>query len=109
MKMGFLMGGITGGCLGFLVGGMNVLRYGPGEKGYLATVGNQMLQTGGFLGFIMGIGMLVRNEAADTLLPPPTTPAASPFSFSSKSRPIAAILYGQNRLPIVVESLNIRK
>ncbi|KAJ3406279.1 subunit of TIM23 translocase complex [Chytriomyces hyalinus] len=53
MKMGFMMGGITGGCLGFLVGGMTVLRYGPGDKGYLATVGNQMLQTGGFLGFIM--------------------------------------------------------
>ncbi|KAJ3067593.1 subunit of TIM23 translocase complex, partial [Rhizoclosmatium hyalinum] len=53
MKMGFLMGGTTGACLGFLVGGMTVLRYGPGEKGYLATVGNQMLQTGGFLGFIM--------------------------------------------------------
>jgi hypothetical protein len=47
------MGGITGGAVGFMVGTMTVLRNGPGDKGYLATVGSQMLQTGGFLGFIM--------------------------------------------------------
>ncbi|ORY39072.1 hypothetical protein BCR33DRAFT_720330 [Rhizoclosmatium globosum] len=77
MKMGFLMGGTTGACLGFLVGG---------EKGYLAT-------TGGFLGFIMSIGMLVRAEGADTI--------QSPFM----KRPIGAFAYNQNRLPIVVEQL----
>ena len=47
------MGGITGSAVGFLVGTMTVLTRGPGEKGALATVGSQMLQTGTFLGFIM--------------------------------------------------------
>ncbi|KAI8618647.1 hypothetical protein BC830DRAFT_1107833 [Chytriomyces sp. MP71] len=92
--MGFLMGGVTGGCLGFLVGGMTVLRYGPGEKGYLATVGNQMLQTGGFLGFIMSIGMLIRAEAADTLPPSPI--------FQQK-RPLGAFMFNANRIPVVVD------
>ncbi|KAJ3412938.1 hypothetical protein HDV05_008726 [Chytridiales sp. JEL 0842] len=63
--MGFLMGGLTGSAVGFLVGSMTVLRYGPGEKGYLATVGSQMLQTGGFLGFIMGVGMLLRGDSEE--------------------------------------------
>ncbi|KAJ3077119.1 subunit of TIM23 translocase complex [Podochytrium sp. JEL0797] len=96
MKMGMLMGGITGGALGFLVGGMTVLRYGPGEKGYLKTVGDQMLQTGGFLGFIMSIGMLVRAEAADTI--------QSPFLKKHQQRP-NALWFTQSRLPIVVEKL----
>jgi hypothetical protein len=64
------MGGTIGMTVGFLVGGMTVLkyllnlmssifsvfehhRYGPGEKGYLATVGHEMLEKGAFLGFIM--------------------------------------------------------
>ncbi|KAI9327483.1 reactive mitochondrial oxygen species modulator 1-domain-containing protein [Obelidium mucronatum] len=94
MKMGFLMGGTTGACLGFLVGGMTVLRYGPGDKGYLATVGNQMLQTGGFLGFIMSIGMVVRADGVEPVSP-----------FVKQQRPLGAYWPSQNRLPIVIEKL----
>ncbi|TPX73424.1 hypothetical protein CcCBS67573_g05310 [Chytriomyces confervae] len=98
--MGFMMGGITGGCLGFLVGGMTVLRYGPGDKGYLATVGNQMLQTGGFLGFIMSIGMVVRAESVDSL------PPSSLFRQQQQKRPMGAFWSNGRRLPIVIEKMN---
>ncbi|KAI8830980.1 hypothetical protein BC829DRAFT_409976 [Chytridium lagenaria] len=56
------MGGATGMAVGFLVGSFTVLRYGPGERGFLGTIGTQMIQTGGFLGFIFGVGMLLRSE-----------------------------------------------
>ncbi|KAJ3110852.1 subunit of TIM23 translocase complex [Phlyctochytrium bullatum] len=56
------MGGATGAAVGFLVGSFTVLRYGPGERGFLGTIGTQMLQTGGFLGFIFSIGMLLRAD-----------------------------------------------
>ncbi|KAJ1559745.1 subunit of TIM23 translocase complex [Cladochytrium tenue] len=62
MKMGFVMGGITGMSIGFLSGAFTVLRFGPGERGYLATVGSQMLQSGGFFAFLMSIGSLLRTE-----------------------------------------------
>ncbi|KAJ3315212.1 subunit of TIM23 translocase complex [Blyttiomyces sp. JEL0837] len=99
MKMGFIMGGTTGMAVGFLVGSMTVLRTGPGEKGYLATVGGQMLQTGAFLGFIMSIGMLLRNDSEEMKGMPPPRPMWQP---QNKTRPFA--LY-PNRLPIVIEQL----
>ncbi|KAI9334366.1 reactive mitochondrial oxygen species modulator 1-domain-containing protein [Zopfochytrium polystomum] len=68
MKMGFLMGGITGMSIGFLSGAFTVLRYGPGERGYLATVGQQMLQSGGFFAFLMSIGSLLRTEGDESPL-----------------------------------------
>ncbi|KAI8841225.1 hypothetical protein BC829DRAFT_402738 [Chytridium lagenaria] len=54
-KLGLLMGGATGMAVGFLVGSFTVLRL-------LGTIGTQMIQTGGFLGFIFGVGMLLRSE-----------------------------------------------
>ncbi len=43
LKMGMMMGGSVGLCLGFLMGSFSLLRYGPGNKGYLASLGQYMV------------------------------------------------------------------
>ncbi|KAJ3130225.1 subunit of TIM23 translocase complex [Irineochytrium annulatum] len=86
MKMGLIMGGATGMSVGFLVGSYTVLRYGPGERGFLGTIGTQMLQTGGFLGFIFSVGMLLR---------------ADDEQYRPGARPHWAV--GSSRMPFVVK------
>jgi hypothetical protein len=62
MKMGFVMGGVVGGCMGFVIGSFTVLNYGPGPGGYMRTIGRHMLNSGGMFSVIMSFGSLIRNE-----------------------------------------------
>ncbi|KAI9296163.1 putative mitochondrial genome maintenance protein Mgr2 [Neoconidiobolus thromboides FSU 785] len=65
MKMGLMMGGAVGATMGFLLGGVQVLVYGPGPKGYLRSVGSSMLQSATFFGSLMAIGSLIRSQEAN--------------------------------------------
>ncbi|KAI8822955.1 reactive mitochondrial oxygen species modulator 1-domain-containing protein [Fimicolochytrium jonesii] len=90
-KMGFIMGGSAGMCVGFLYGTMTVLRVGPDPgRGYMSTVGKYMLQHGAMLGFFLSIGAFLRNEERKALeYPYPTS--YTPWGIR------------QSRLPIVIE------
>ncbi|EPX72248.1 membrane protein Mgr2 [Schizosaccharomyces octosporus yFS286] len=62
LKMGAIMGSAAGLGIGFLFGGMAVLRYGPGPRGFLRTLGQYMLTSAATFGFFMSIGSVIRNE-----------------------------------------------
>ncbi|KXS10985.1 hypothetical protein M427DRAFT_458065 [Gonapodya prolifera JEL478] len=66
-KMGALMGGTVGVCLGFLFGSYQVLFHGPGQHGYMGTMSRAMLSSGTTFGFFMGIGTVIRTEEADPM------------------------------------------
>ncbi|KAJ3397798.1 subunit of TIM23 translocase complex [Lobulomyces angularis] len=56
------MGATVGLTMGLLLGTYSVLRYGPGHRGYLATVGQTMLMSGASFSFFLSIGSCLRNE-----------------------------------------------
>ncbi|KAL2311935.1 Protein mgr2 [Schizosaccharomyces pombe] len=62
LKMGAIMGSAAGLGIGFLFGGVAVLRYGPGPRGFLRTLGQYMLTSAATFGFFMSIGSVIRNE-----------------------------------------------
>ncbi|CAO3611304.1 unnamed protein product [Cunninghamella echinulata] len=57
MKMGAIMGGTVGLCVGFVFGGINVLR-----KGALSTLSQYMLGSGASFAFFMSIGSVIRSQ-----------------------------------------------
>ncbi|KAI8092599.1 reactive mitochondrial oxygen species modulator 1-domain-containing protein [Halteromyces radiatus] len=64
MKMGALMGGTVGLCVGFVFGGITILRFGGGRKGALSTLSQYMLGSAASFGFFMSIGSVIRSEGA---------------------------------------------
>lgn len=64
-KMGALMGGTVGACIGAMFGTFAVLRHGHGGNGFFPTIGKIMLQSGASFGLFMGIGGLVRCDDGD--------------------------------------------
>ena len=54
LKQGAMMGLAVGLTMGFCFGGFTVLRYGPGPKGYLRTVGQYMINSGASFAFFLG-------------------------------------------------------
>ncbi|KAJ1980670.1 subunit of TIM23 translocase complex [Dimargaris xerosporica] len=62
LKLGALMGGTVGLGIGAVFGTFAILRYGPGSKGYLNTMGQYMLSSGATFGFFMSIGSVIRSQ-----------------------------------------------
>lgn len=60
--MGAMMGGTVGLCIGLMFGTMNVVRYGPGQRGYLNSIGQYMVGSAASFGLFMSIGAVVRSE-----------------------------------------------
>ncbi|KAI8871574.1 hypothetical protein GQ42DRAFT_161935 [Ramicandelaber brevisporus] len=60
--MGAMMGGTVGVCLGFLMGTMQIIRFGPTHRGIMGTLGQYMLTSGSFFGFFMSIGSVIRSQ-----------------------------------------------
>ncbi|KAI5478790.1 mitochondrial genome maintenance protein [Pseudohyphozyma bogoriensis] len=62
MKMGGIMGGTVGLCIGFLFGGTNILRQGAGPRGFLPALSGYMLTSAATFGFFMSIGSVIRTD-----------------------------------------------
>ncbi|KAI8391670.1 reactive mitochondrial oxygen species modulator 1-domain-containing protein [Radiomyces spectabilis] len=62
MKMGALMGGTVGLCVGFVFGSVTLLRYGSGPKGPFSMLSQYMLGSAASFGFFMSIGSVIRSE-----------------------------------------------
>ncbi|ORY97740.1 reactive mitochondrial oxygen species modulator 1-domain-containing protein [Syncephalastrum racemosum] len=62
MKMGALMGGTVGLCIGFVFGGINLIRFGSGTKGPVSMLSQYMLGSAASFGFFMSIGSVIRSE-----------------------------------------------
>ncbi|KAI8074411.1 reactive mitochondrial oxygen species modulator 1-domain-containing protein [Gongronella butleri] len=67
MKVGALMGGTVGLCVGFVFGGISVMRYGGGKRGAMSTLSQYMLGSAASFGFFMSIGSVIRSENARRL------------------------------------------
>jgi hypothetical protein len=61
-KMGALMGGSVGACIGVLLGTMSVIKYGHGGNGYLRSVGKLAVQSGASFALFMAIGAGIRCD-----------------------------------------------
>ncbi|KAL7750279.1 subunit of TIM23 translocase complex [Sorochytrium milnesiophthora] len=67
LKMGAMMGAGVGLCIGLVFGTVSILRYGPGQKGYLGTMGQYMGSSAASFAFFMAIGTVIRTEEAHQL------------------------------------------
>ncbi|KAI9032896.1 reactive mitochondrial oxygen species modulator 1-domain-containing protein [Phycomyces nitens] len=63
MKMGALMGGTVGLCVGFVFGTVSLIRFGSGAKGPVTLLSQYMLGSAASFGFFMSIGSVIRSEA----------------------------------------------
>ncbi|KAJ1892276.1 subunit of TIM23 translocase complex [Kickxella alabastrina] len=66
-KMGLIMGGSVGACLGCLIGFYSTMKFGPGPRGYLGTIGQYALGSGASFGGFMMIGSCIRSDDNRTL------------------------------------------
>ncbi|KAI9492831.1 reactive oxygen species modulator 1, partial [Zychaea mexicana] len=62
MKMGAMMGGTVGLCVGFVFGTINIIRFGSGSKGPISLLSQYMLGSAASFGFFMSIGSVIRSE-----------------------------------------------
>ncbi|KAF9290781.1 subunit of TIM23 translocase complex [Mortierella alpina] len=63
-KMGAMMGGAVGLCIGLVFGGVSILRNGPGSRGYVETLTRTMVSSTATFAFFMAIGSVIRSEEA---------------------------------------------
>ncbi|OLL22656.1 Protein MGR2 [Neolecta irregularis DAH-3] len=62
LKMGAMMGGSVGLCVGLLFGTVSILQHGAGPKGFVRTLGKYMLSSAATFGGFMAIGTVIRTE-----------------------------------------------
>ncbi|KAL7425221.1 subunit of TIM23 translocase complex [Cryptotrichosporon argae] len=63
MKMGAVTGTAVGLTIGFIFGGVSILRSGPGPRGLVATLSQYMLSSAATFGFFMSIGSVIRTDS----------------------------------------------
>ncbi|KAI9322598.1 reactive mitochondrial oxygen species modulator 1-domain-containing protein [Dichotomocladium elegans] len=62
MKMGAMMGGTVGLCVGFVFGSISLIRFGSGSKSPVSLLSQYMLTSAASFGFFMSIGSVIRSE-----------------------------------------------
>lgn len=60
-----MTGTLVGLTIGFIGGGIQILRAGPGPRGALGTLSQFMLSSAATFGFFMSIGTVLRTEGLD--------------------------------------------
>ncbi|KAI9269840.1 hypothetical protein BY458DRAFT_510585 [Sporodiniella umbellata] len=61
-KLGALMGGTVGLCIGFVFGSVSLIRFGSGNKSPVSLLSQYMMGSAASFGFFMSIGSVVRSE-----------------------------------------------
>ncbi|KAF9082767.1 subunit of TIM23 translocase complex [Mortierella sp. GBA35] len=63
-KVGAMMGGAVGLCIGLVFGGFSLMRNGPGSRGYVNTLAQTMMSSTATFAFFMAIGSVIRSDEA---------------------------------------------
>ncbi|KAG2183453.1 hypothetical protein INT43_006459 [Umbelopsis isabellina] len=70
MKMGAMMGGTVGLCVGLVFGTVNIMRFGTGQRGAISMLGSYMAGSAASFGFFMSIGSVIRTEEQQRIMWP---------------------------------------